>query len=230
MEPQVRCGQTLSLKKWTTGLRGPYLSGLFSPADAYLALAAFSSRTVILFKLMFSIKFSDAAAALTSANTAVAIAEAHGCLCGALCVSHDYSFAHWLDELLDDQVKVAATEAVAAKDLLQSLYAGTLSALRGDEMEFAPFLPDDDAPLAERAEALAQWCHGFLYGFGSTSGVQRKLSTEVDEVLRDLTQIARATAGETEPTEEDEADYIEIVEYVRAGVQLVHDELRPTLQ
>jgi uncharacterized protein YgfB (UPF0149 family) len=184
---------------------------------------------------MFSIKFSDAATALAGASASVAIAEAHGCLSGALCASHDYPFSRWLDELLDDpgleeQSDQATAEVAAAKDLLQTLYSGTLKALRGDEMDFAPFLPDDDAPLATRAEALAQWCQGFLYGFGSVSGSQRKLPTEVDEVLRDLSQIARATAGDTEPTEEDESDYVEIVEYVRAGAQLVHDELRPTLQ
>ncbi len=179
---------------------------------------------------MFSIKFSDAQATLISANPTVAIAEAHGCLSGALCASHDYPFTRWLDELLDDADKADSTEAAIARELLQTLYTDTLRALRGDEMRFAPFLPEDDLPLAQRAEGLAQWCQGFLYGFGSVSGSRPKLSTEVDEVLRDLTQIARAAAGETEPTEEDEVDYVEIVEYVRAGVQLVHDDLRPTLQ
>jgi len=183
---------------------------------------------------MFSIKFSDAAAALTSASTA-AIAEAHGCLSGALCASHDYSLARWREELLHDVSEMTASEAAAieaapVQDLLQTLYTGTLRALRGDEMEFAPFLPDDDAPLAQRAEALAQWCQGFLYGFGSVSSGQRKYPAEVEEVLRDLAQIARATAGDTEPTDADEADYVEIVEFIRAGVQLLHDELRPTLQ
>jgi len=110
------------------------------------------------------------------------------------------------------------------------VYTDTLRALRGDEMSFTPLLPDDDTPLASRAEALAQWCQGFLYGFGSVSGGRIKLPAEVDEILRDFTQLARATAGDTEPTEDDESDYVEIIEYVRAGAQLVHDELRPTLQ
>jgi len=180
---------------------------------------------------MFSIKFSDAAAALAGASASAAIAEAHGCLSGALCASHDYPLSQWVDELLVDGETTAATaELAVAKDLLQTLYTDTLRSLRGDEMTFVPLLPDDDAPLASRAEALAQWCQGFLYGFGSVSLATRKLSTEVDEVLRDFTQLARATAGDTEPTEDDETDYVEIVEYVRAGVQLVHDEMRPTLQ
>jgi uncharacterized protein len=188
--------------------------------------------------LMFSIKFSDAAAALANANAAIPIAEAHGCLSGALCASRDYSLASWLDEFLDDShaESDASPESVAAlKDYLQSIFDDTARALRGDQMEFAPFLPDDDLPLASRAEALAQWCQGFLYGFGAAAGNRPHghgpaLPPEIDEVLRDLGQIARASAGDQEATEEDESDYAEIVEYIRASVQLVHDELKPTLQ
>jgi uncharacterized protein YgfB (UPF0149 family) len=178
---------------------------------------------------MLSIKFSDAASVLAGTSTTVTAAEAHGCLCGALCASNDYTFARWFEELADD-AEVPAAESNSAKELMQTVYTETMRALRGGDMEFSPLLPEDDAPLAKRAEALAQWCQGFLYGFGSAAGQQRKLPAEVDEVVRDLTQIARASAGESEPTEEDEEDYFEIIEYVRVGVQSVHDALRPTLQ
>jgi uncharacterized protein YgfB (UPF0149 family) len=178
---------------------------------------------------MLSIKFSDADEALSGVSSAVAAAEAHGCLCGALCASNEYTFAIWFDELSDNLE--GATDALqSAKVLMQTLFKETMRALRGDEMEFTPLLPDDDAPLARRAEALAQWCQGFLYGFGTAAGQQRKLPPEADEIIRDLTQIAHASAGDTEPTDDDEEDYAEIVEYVRIGVQSLHDELRPTLQ
>lgn len=179
---------------------------------------------------MSSIKFTDAAEALQTARSTVATAEAHGCLCGALCAASDYPAARWFEELFDEAI-APEVGADPAKNLLQTLYADTSLALRGDQMEFRPLLPEDDEPLARRADALAQWCQGFLYGFGSAGNERRRqLSDEVQEVLRDLSQIARASAGDTEPTEEDEEDYAEIVEYVRVGVQLLHDELRPTLQ
>lgn len=184
---------------------------------------------VLLSAFMLSIKFSDVAEAFAGASTALTAAEAHGCLCGALCASNDYAFANWLEELADDS-NDAAPVADASKGLLQTVYTETVRALRSADLEFSPLLPDDEAPLALRAEALAQWCQGFLYGLGSVAGPKRTLPAEVDEVLRDLTQIARATAGDTEPTEEDEEDYTEIIEYVRIGVQTVHDALRPTLQ
>jgi uncharacterized protein YgfB (UPF0149 family) len=87
-------------------------------------------------------------------------------------------------------------------------------------------LPDDDAPLVERAMALSQWCQGFLYGFGIGGAVPRdRLSGEVEEVLRDLTHIGQASVETGADAEEEEQAYAEIVEYVRAGVQLIHDEL-----
>lgn len=179
---------------------------------------------------MLSVKFSDAAAALAAANTAVTVAEAHGALCGALCASHDYSVDQWLEEVSDEIEMAGSDSALTAKTLLTTIFNETEQALRGQQMEFGPLLPEDTLPLAQRAEGLAQWCQGFLYGFGALAGTARTLSAEVDEVLRDLTQIARVTAGDSEPTEEDEEDYMEIVEYVRVGVQTIYDELRPTLQ
>jgi len=178
---------------------------------------------------MLSIKFSDAADALSGANTTLTASEAHGCLCGALCGSNEYTFANWLDEL-SDETDESNTDSASIQELLQTVYTETVRLLRGDAMEFSLLLPEDDAPLARRAEALAQWCQGFLYGFGSVAGKRQKLASEVDEVIRDLTQIAQASAGDSEPTEDDEEDYAEIIEYIRVGVQTVHDELRPTLQ
>jgi len=109
---------------------------------------------------------------------------------------------------------------------LRLLFADTVRSLRGDEMEFHLLLPDDDALLVERATALSQWCQGFLYGFGTAGNVPRdQISGEVEEVLRDLTHISQAAVETGAEAEEEEQAYAEIVEYVRAGVQLIHDEL-----
>jgi uncharacterized protein len=100
-------------------------------------------------------------------------------------------------------------------------------ALRGDELEFEPLLPDDEVALQDRARALSQWCQGFLYGYGMAALPQAEdIPSNVDEVLRDLTHIGRATVDLTEVNEEEEQAYAEVIEYVRVGVQLIHDELQ----
>ena len=94
-------------------------------------------------------------------------------------------------------------------------------------MEFDPLLPDDDAALDERVDALSAWCQGFLYGFGSRPRPQPPApSGEVAEVLADFAEISRGGSVGLEPMEIEEDAYTELVEFLRVGVQLVYDELR----
>jgi len=166
-------------------------------------------------------EFDDVARALAGAGSTVGAAEAHGCLCGAASARRDYGMADWLDEILPDGVP-------AETDGFRALVDATLEALAGDAMEFQPLLPDDETPLATRVEALGAWCQGYLYGFGTagTSGNVR-LPDDVAEVLGDFAQLGRAGAvGADEDAVEEEA-YAELVEFLRAAVQLVYDELAP---
>ena len=174
---------------------------------------------------MIQVTFREIASVLQSAGSQVVAAESHGCLCGALCTTSDYSVERWLDELVatedeDSEVELSATAP------LRLLFADTVRALRGDEMEFEPLLPDDDEPLEHRAAALAQWCQGFLYGFGTGRPMRPEdLQGQVNEVLKDLGDISRATVDVGDAGEEEEASYAEVVEYLRVGVQLIHEEL-----
>ncbi|MDH5226971.1 MAG: YecA family protein, partial [Gammaproteobacteria bacterium] len=49
------------------------------------------------------IAFDDVAQALAARGSTVHAAEAHGCLCGALCARRVYLPAEWLEELLPDE-------------------------------------------------------------------------------------------------------------------------------
>jgi uncharacterized protein len=175
---------------------------------------------------MLHVTFPEITRVLEGLSSSVAAAESHGCLCGALCRAADYPVERWLEEIVPeaDQNEDGADEASDAA--LRLLYSDTLRALRGDEMELELLLPDDNIALELRATALSQWCQGFLYGFGTGQRVNaEELPADVDEILRDMTHIGRATVEVGEGSEEEEEAYAEVVEYVRVGVQLVHDEL-----
>jgi uncharacterized protein len=95
-------------------------------------------------------------------------------------------------------------------------------------MEFAPLLPEDEAPIETRAAALGAWCQGFLYGLGTSSlSDATALPGDVGEVVRDLTEITHVAADSAESLESNEGAYAELVEFVRVGVQLLFDELEP---
>jgi uncharacterized protein YgfB (UPF0149 family) len=168
-----------------------------------------------------SVAFADVARALAAGASAVHAAEAHGCLCGALCLRPDYSLAEWLDEILPEPAATAD-----ADEPFGTLFEESAGVLARPEMEFEPLLPDDEADLAERVASLAAWCQGFLYGFGSAgTAAQIQLPAAVNEVLADLAQIAQAGAVGSESLDEEESAYAELVEFVRAAVQIVYEEL-----
>jgi uncharacterized protein len=153
----------------------------------------------------------------------VGASEAHGWLCGALCIREGFGVAEWLADLAEG---AAGADAAADLPALSELHARTLDALHSDEFIFEPLLPDDEAPLAERVAELAQWCGGFLYGVGAAGANDAVARTgDIAEILRDLSEISRAGLEPGRGADEGEADYVELHEFVRAGAQLAWDEL-----
>jgi uncharacterized protein len=176
---------------------------------------------------MMQVTFREIAKVLEGTGSQVVAAEGHGCLCGALCTSPDYTLERWLEELVAVDSEEAAD--IPPDEALRLLFIDTQRALRGEEMEFEPLLPDDDEPLERRATALSQWCQGFLYGFGTGKPTRDEdIKGQVNEVLRDLSHIAAAAVDVGAAGEDEEEAYAEVVEYLRVGVQLVHDELAVT--
>jgi len=168
--------------------------------------------------------FADVELALATAGSTVHAAEAHGCLCGALCVRTRYRAGDWIEELMPEPP--GADEHEDAHATLLAAYNQTVAMLEGTQMEFSPLLPNDDDSLEERVEALSAWSHGFLYGFGAaTSEPGQRLAADVDEALRDFAEISRAGSVGSEGEQIEEEAYAQLVEYLRAAAQLVYDEL-----
>ena len=152
-------------------------------------------------------------------------AEAHGTLTGALCSAGEYSLTDWLREILPED---SPAQLDVHNSVLESVYGAAVRALVGNEADFQPLLPEDDAPLAERAEALSLWCQGFLYGLGSGAAADpARVSDEAGEIVRDFTEITHVGVEADEENEENETAFTEVVEFVRVGVQLLFVELAP---
>jgi len=148
--------------------------------------------------------------------------EAHGTLAGALCASALFSFEDWLRETY---AKGLAGEAQIA---MQSVFEWTQHTLQEGQLQFQLLLPEEPQLVAERAISLGQWCQGFLYGLGTNEIPDiDKLPAEVAEIVRDLTAITQVSVDRNESDEENEQAYVELVEFVRVGVQLLFDELAP---
>ena len=153
-------------------------------------------------------------------------AELHGLLCGLLCADPTMERDRWLvlarDELAEG---MELTEPVC--DLLAKLLEFGAAQLDADDSSVTPLLPDDDAPLRRRADALGAWCQGLLYGLGLGQVAQHgQLSQESREFLRDVTEIAQVGFETDESSEADETAYAEVVEYLRVGLLMILEDLR----
>ena len=176
--------------------------------------------------------------ALRRAGAVTEPAEAHGSLCGLACVLGADAQASWLADTLatveepalpdeDNGEGPAGIDEAAA--LLGVLAAASTKALETGDMSFQPLLPSDDESLEQRTAALAAWCQGFNYGlalaahFGDADEVVRHEA--IAEIVRDFAELAQLGYKEDEGEGDVEADWAELIEYVRVSVQLVFEEM-----
>ena len=167
---------------------------------------------------MNEITYNAVEIALSDCNALMSAAEAHGTLTGMICSDATISSQRWLGELFDDEED--NTELmILSSEMLTSLFEQTRDIMAGDSFGFDLLLPDDQFLLADRATAFGEWCRGFLYGLGAYYSESNNLSDECSEVLRDISEISRLDSAVD--GDEDETAFMEVTEYVRAGVQLV---------
>src|SRR6202790_1487294 len=174
--------------------------------------------------MISDIRFKDFEDALAAAASLADAAEAHGALCGALCSMSPYKMQDWVNEILPDGAALSDESAA----MIEKVFTATATSFGEQGMEFEPLLPDDESPLNGRANALALWCTGFLYGLGTghISDLEA-LNGDVGEIVRDFTEISRATGDDAQADESNEQAYAELVEFIRVAAQVVFEELLP---
>lgn len=171
---------------------------------------------------MMTDAYAEWTALVASARLGVAPAELHGSVTGYVC-------AGWSGQVRE---LVAALElegdggTPAAGGALETLLAAAatraVQCLRtGKPVEL--LLPL--GPLAARANALVDWCRGFLGGLGLT-GVLDELdgSPNVHDVLAGLGHVA---AMHLECGDDDEAMLDDVLDFVRRGVGELGAALAP---
>jgi uncharacterized protein YgfB (UPF0149 family) len=174
--------------------------------------------------MLSDIRFKDFEDVLATAGSLADAAEAHGSLCGALCSMSPYKMQDWINEILPDSGSLSEESSA----MIERVFTATATTFGEQGMEFEPLLPDDESPLNGRANALALWCTGFLYGLGTGAISDLEgLNGDVGEIVRDFTEISRATGDDADSDESNEQAYAELVEFIRVAAQVVFEELLP---
>jgi uncharacterized protein len=148
--------------------------------------------------------------------------ELHGILCGYLCTTFDIEGQSYLKSLYagKDQVK----ETFAVESLLM-LFDVSAYQIQAQDFKFQLLLPDDDEPLWERAKAFGNWCNGFNRGFTSTNTDINTIDDETKEALFHISEFSEIDYQSLDIDEDDEKAFMEVSEYVRMAVLMVHAEL-----
>ncbi|ACE84183.1 UPF0149 family protein [Cellvibrio japonicus] len=172
------------------------------------------------------LSFDDLANLLAPLGTLNSPSELHGLLCGKLAGGAQLTEINWLLEAVEFLDFVSAPDE-KVRIALTHLYHNTLQALQGD-FNLKLMLPDDDTLLSDRARCLSQWCHGFLTGFGSVElATKRELDEEAQDMLQDFSHIVQIQVDDEEDEPSAEADYMEVVEYVRMATNSLYLEFAP---
>ena len=169
------------------------------------------------------ITHAELGGALDELHLTVSPSELHGALTGYLCAGGGAGERRWLDALELTPDEIDRTKMPRA--LFDRLYAECAGWLDDPDLGFEPLLPTADASLDARADALVEWCRGFLGGLGlAGAGHGSSLTAEAQEILRDFAAIA-GTRFEYDEAEEDESALTEVIEFIRVGALLLHAEL-----
>ena len=175
-----------------------------------------------------STDYNELDAALRRCGSHWTGAQSHGLLCGRLAIHGEAAAAAWRDQVLEG-LDPADALRVECEMLLDDLLRSTWQQLAERQSEFELLLPDDEDEATVRTRALADWCEGFLHGMvaeKNNAAIRERLAAEpLADVIRDMLEITRATVGEEDDEETNEAALTELVEYIRVAAQLAYEEL-----
>jgi uncharacterized protein YgfB (UPF0149 family) len=165
--------------------------------------------------------YSEFSKALAMLRLGVAASDLHGSLTGFFCAGGRASVDDWLDALALDPDH----NRLSRNASLQQLFRDCSAQFEGARAQIEPFLPSVGTPLARRAEALVEWCRGFLGGFGLAGATQRLvLSADATEVLADFSRIAASRFDYSESAE-DELALTDVLDFACMGATMLHREI-----
>lgn len=150
-------------------------------------------------------------------------AEVQGMLTGLIATGSDAQ-SDELMTLMTDLAYDGNTMPAELKNLLRELAEEIQAALGDRDMGYQLLLPDDQAPLGDRLQALGGWVQSFLVGFGVNQANVANTSGDLREALDDMIEIAKLDFDD-EDGEDAERAYFEVAEYLRISAMMCFTEL-----
>lgn len=174
--------------------------------------------------------YQTLSSALQLANAPITASETHGIITGSLCANQHDDKGHWLKLILGTDKPEELKVFGQLINQLISAYAEARQSLNDADFSHELLMPDGDASLQERVEAIADWSRGFVLGLVENGlKAPSSLAGDAGEFMQDLTAISEVTPDDDDNLEGQEKSLAELIEYVRIGVRLVYEELNPVM-
>jgi len=175
-----------------------------------------------------TIDHNELDAALRRCGSTWNAGQTHGLLCSRLALAGSDGASRWLAQVLAD-TDPGDDLRIECEAMLEALCTATWQQLSQRQSDFMLLLPDDDDSAQARAEAMGQWCEGFLHGLVSEAhgdDLRERLARDpLSDIIKDMLEITRATVGDESDHENNETAFSELVEYLRVAAQLTYEEL-----
>jgi uncharacterized protein YgfB (UPF0149 family) len=175
-----------------------------------------------------TIDHNELDAALRRCGSTWNAGQTHGLLCSRLALAGAEGASRWLAQVLAD-TDPDNTLRSECEVMLEMLCSATWQQLSERQSDFMLLLPNDDDPARVRAEAMGQWCEGFLHGLVSEKHGdelrERLASDPLSDIIKDMLEITRASVGDESDADGNDNAFVELVEYLRVAAQLTYEEL-----
>jgi len=169
-----------------------------------------------------SILYTKLQTTLKQTSSLIDVAELHGFFTGLLCFKDEIILTDWEFQLGEETDP--SEEHKQAVIVFQKLLDAIEQQLRSTEFEFSLLLPADEIPLKQRLQALQDWSQGFLYGVGLSKSRNDRFNIIEQEFINDVATFSHRLLNDCIETDDNETAYIELVEYLRAGVFNLYEE------
>jgi len=162
------------------------------------------------------------------AGIPIDVSEYHGKISASLCIEN-LEAESLLPEEINADVRPLSSGTMKLKNILLCLIKETLQSLNETEMTFYPLLSPDSESLINRTLSLSSWCQGFVDGL-TLAITQKNISMNIAEqdiimeIIEDFSEISKLTSASVMNEGGEELAFMEVVEYVRVGTQLIFEE------
>jgi uncharacterized protein len=154
--------------------------------------------------------------------------ELHGFLTSHLNLDANLSSRIWLDAAL--KFLGVTSLPLDIEDALLDWYHTTAAQLSDTDMLFYPYVLEEDESVEEKVTSLAFWCQGYVVGFSSYGAkLKLKITDTIKEIILDLTKVSQIETDKHNSDDNNEAMYMEVLEYVRMAVMHIHYEYTQNL-